>query len=454
MKTKSLLARAAAAATTVAVGLAGALVVTEPAQAAFVETDYGFSGFAFGTSARADQVGLGSGFTAFSFMGCTRLAGKKHAASLVAANAPANTPMLSIGAVDSVTSTFKEGAAVGTRSTNRVAKVVLGSAEGPSLEIRGLETATQAWADGNGKFHANANFKLGDIVANTGTPLDQLNDVTKNLFAQLAAVLQEAGGALSIPGLGRIALGKTDTRVRATRALADAQALQILLYGANGVAGGGDDIKVVVGRSLARIFDNMEAGVMRGASWAADVTLLDGILGVQRVARRPLPCQGTNGKVLENNIAGLNLLNLSAIQAFAASSRVYGVRGANSTATAWTEGRVARVSLGSGDTALEIKGIVGRANVKRGPRGRIFRSIKGTQIASITVGGEVQELPKPGESIEIPGLATIKFGVVSRPNKRAISVISVQILLVPDVQQESGVVKIDLGVAKVALNRT
>ena len=47
MKTSSLLARAAAATATLAAGIAGTLVVAQPAQAALVETDYGFSAFAF-----------------------------------------------------------------------------------------------------------------------------------------------------------------------------------------------------------------------------------------------------------------------------------------------------------------------------------------------------------------------------------------------------------------------
>jgi hypothetical protein len=453
MKTTSLLARAAAATATLAAGIAGTLVVAPTAQAALVETDYGYFTFAFGTSARADQLGLNSGKTAFSIIGCTRLAGKKKAASVAAVDTPSNVPTLNVGAVSSNSETFKEGGKNGSRSFNKVAGIKLGVPDGLNLEIRGLETSATAYGQ-DGKFKAEASFKLADIKANTGIDAvdDLLNQVNVTFADLVKAITAQPNDNLVIPGVGAVRLGRKILRERPNMAIANAIALRVVLFGANGTEGGGDDVRVTVGRSHARVYGTVTSSIMQGAGLAAEINVLDGVAKVGPLARQPLPCAGTYGKTLENSVAGLNLLNMGALDLGVASGRAYGLQNPNGSALAWTEGRIANVALGSGDTKLVIKGVVGRAQIRMTRTGKLYKSIAGTKVASITVGGEEHDISL-GDDIVIEGVASVRFGVVDRSRPRGLRVIAVQIKLLEGFAEETGLATINLGVARLRMNR-
>jgi hypothetical protein len=456
MKRKSLLVRAATATATLGTAFAGAVVVTSgPAQAALQETNYGFYTYAFGTSARAETVGLGSAPTAFSFLGCTRLAGKQDDEAVAKADVPTNTPALGIGAVTSHSETFKHANGdVGSTSTNKVASVLLGASNGPHLVIKGLETSATAWADKNGKFHTDGSFVLADILAATGTPLDDvLNNALSPLQALIKQILAAPGDHLDLPGIGRISLGRKTSSIQAGYAKSNTLGLRVLLYGPNSLPGGGDDISVIVGRSHARVYRNLPAGVMGGFGYAVDVNVLSGLVGVPQLAKTRLPCAGTNGQVKTGSVVGLNLFNLGALDLGVASGRVYGVQNKDGSADAWTEGRLADLSLGTGASQLVIKGVVAHAEMRKAKNGTITKSTTGTKFASITFGGKEYDIPKPGDKIEIPGLATIQFGIVENPSKNSLKVTSLRITLVPAAAADTGLVTINLGVATVHLRR-
>ena len=455
MKHTSLLARAAAAAATLGVALAGALVVTPgAANAALVETDYGYATWAYGTVAVAQQVGLGSSKTGFSYIGCTRLAGVKEDRAVTAANAPANNPALHIGAVESHSETYKAvGEAGGSLSTNRIAGVTLGPIDGPHIVLKGLETTAKAYADKTGKFHTKETFKLADIVAETGTPLDDLNDATGPLFAALSDVLASQDGQIVIPNVGRIALGRKVSNVGTLVAKSNAIALRVTLFGPNGVEGGAvkDDIHVIIGRSHAEIYRHVTSGIFRGFAFASEASVLDGILNVGQLAEQPMPCPGTRGHVRSEDIAGLNLGNANALQLGAVGSDVFGEQFASGKAVAWTRGRVATVNLGDG--ALVIEGIIGRANITQTKSGNIYRNINGSKILSLTANGEEMALPSPGDVITIPDLATISFFVVEKKTNRDIKVTAVRIKLLDAAAENTGLITINLGVAKVGIKK-
>ncbi|HSV37331.1 MAG TPA: choice-of-anchor P family protein [Nocardioidaceae bacterium] len=453
MKTTSLLARAAAATATLAAGIAGSMVVAPPAQAALVETDYGYFTFAFGTSAKAEMLGLNSGKTAFSIIGCTRLAGVKKTRNVAAVDAPANVPTLGVGAVTSTSETFKSNGNNGSKSTNKVAGIRLGVPDGLNLEIRGLETTAAAWADSKGKYHTQATFKLADIKANTGIPAvdDLLNQVNVGIGDLINVILAQPNDNLIIPGVGAIRLGRKISRIRSNMAISNAIALRVVLFGANALEGGGDDIKVTIGRSHARVYGEVTSSIMRGVGFPAEVNVIDGLAKVGAVGRQPLPCVGTYGKVLENPVVGLNLANLGVVDVGAAVGRAYGIQNPNGSAVGWTEGRIATVALGQGETRLVIKGVVGHAEIRMSRTGRLFKSIAGTKFASITVGGDEQDISL-GDDITIPGVAQIKFGVVDRSG-RQIRVIAVQIVLLEGVAESTGLATVNLGVARVRMNR-
>lgn len=445
--------RGLAAALAGGTAVAGALVVTTgPAQAGPSKVvDYGFEGSAFGTYAATGPVGLTSSRTAHSFIGCTRRVGVNVERSITAAQAPSGNPFLTIGAVESFSRSYRlANGTVGTRSQNTVASVKLGPANGPNIELKGLKTTTNAFATKAGVFGTNQTFKSVDIVANTGVP--EVDAVLGQLGAGIGDLLEliasQANDVLVIPGLGEISLGETWQKKFFSYAESNAVALKVQLYGANAQAGGGDDIVVRVGRARSRITRNLTSGVFRGFAYGLKAGLLDNVLGIGPLGEKRLACHGTNGVVKVNAVAGLDLGNAGAVEVGAIEGQAFGKQYDNGSAKAWTLGKVADIKLGAGESSLQIKGIVGRANVTKYASGNISKGIGGSRIASIIVNGEEQPLPLPGDTIEIPGLARIEFMVRSAPTLRDIKVIAVRITLLVD---SPGVTVIELGVAKAGI---
>lgn len=441
--------RAFVASIATATSLAGAVVMTtSPAEAALSKyTNYGFEGAAFGTYAATGQVGVTSGRTAHSFMGCTRRVGVTINRSVATV---ATNPYLNIGGVATFTKTYRlANGTVGERSQAAVAAVTLGDPNGVNIQIKGLKTTTNAFATKDKKFHTSVSFTSADIAANTGTPLDDvLNMAGATIGDLLKAVTDAAGGVLTIPGLGEIKLGGTSTKKFYSYAEANAVALNVQLYGPDSAKGGGDDIIVRVGRSRSRINRNTTSGVFRGFAQPATATLVENLLQVGPLGEQRLGCQGTNGQVRSNAVAGIDLGNAGLIKVGGVEGSVYGLQKSDGSAKAWARAKVAGIKLGNADSSLEIKGIIGQANVTKYPSGKVSRGIGGSTILSLIVNGEAHPIPVPGDTIEIPGLARIEFMVVSKPTLRDIKVTAIRITLLDDTP---GVVVVNLGVAKAGI---
>lgn len=439
---RSTIATAATAAlTTTLVAVSG----VPAAHAGGNPTDYAFTAFAYGTKVKAAAGELRSGRTAPSWIGCTRQAGKTKANKVVAADAPDNNPLIQLGAITSNSSTFKKpGIPGGTRSTSTIASIRLGAQDqqvpSPHLTITGLTTTATAWATSNGKLHASTNSKVVDInlvVPPTGSPVDDpLADLIDLVNGQVAPTLEEVlallrqnGGAIEIPGLGKIELGYAKTAVGARQAVAVALSLRVTLYGVDGVEGGADDSTLKIGRSFARILGGVEHAVMGGMGWAADADLV-GAAHIGDIVPKSLPCQGTKGKTRTTALAsaavpGVSLAGLRA--------RSNGRIADNGRVNAWTEGSVAHVSLGSGDLALTIDGVVGRVNLATDKRGRLIRrDTKGTTPGVLTFQGKSYTLPlgeAPSLPAELAALVKIQVGVKERPDKRSLKVTALRITL-------------------------
>jgi hypothetical protein len=438
--------------------LAGtAVITTAPAQAAQTITNYGFSGWAYGTHVGANTVGIRSGETAYSYLGCTRLTGVIRERSVAAVNAPNDPEMITVGAVDSVSRTYRmTGGRVGTRSTNRVAKVVIGPADGFNITIKGLATRADAYATKDGKLHARSTFDSLDISASLPDgPLDPLEELLNQAGATvndlLLQLLNASGNNIEIPGLGRIALGRTLNNVYSRFATSNATALRITLYGPNMVedVGPGDDTDVVIGRSYARIARDVKEGVMWGSGNSINAKLLGGLGTLGPIVERPLPCNGTHGVIKRSDLTFANPFNTNLLATGVGTVRVWGDTLANGNIRAWTEGSLANVTLGTGDTALTITGIRGRANILLTKSGNVYKSISGSRVLSIKVGEDTYPVPPPGEALEIPGVANIEFFVTERL-PRQIKVTALRVTLLPDTPGETVV---NLGNAKVAVRR-
>ena len=100
---------------------------------------------------------------------------------------------------------------------------------------------------------------------------------------------------------------------------------------------------------------------------------------------------------------------------------------------AWTEGSVAHVALGSGDTSLTIDGVVGRVNLVTDRRGRLVRrDTEGTIPGVLTFQGQTYTLPL-GEAPELPAelaaLISIQTGVTDQSDNRGLKVTALRITL-------------------------
>lgn len=478
----SSLRRAVAATTAGATALVGTIaltaVVSAPAHAGRTVTDptiedYGFAARAFGSNARVDALGLSSGRSAPSYLGCTRRTGIREDNHLAAvADEGQVSEAIRIGAIDNVTGTFKNGSRVGSSASATVADLrlgMLGQAEdgtpNPHILIRGLRSTARAWVDKKtGKFGGAATFKSVEIVPQTGTPLDdilgetgQINDLIKTIVDPVLnnEVDGKADNVLTLPGLGEITLGNQVVNKRSRVVKSNAVALRVTLFGPDMTENTEDDVEVRVGRARAFVYRDVPAGIMRGSSHPVEAKLLGGLLSIGKVAHMSLPCNGTDGKVKWEAVADANFGNADQLEIGAARAEVFGFQSEKGSARAWTEAKVGRIRLG-GAEGLEIRGpIVGRATVKTDRRGRIVkRSIDGSSMGEVFVDGVSQGRFGPGdvEDFEIPG-GVVKVEFFRRDqSKRGLKVTALRLTLL-DVDENVKSV-IDLGVARAYITRT
>ncbi|HSJ22029.1 MAG TPA: choice-of-anchor P family protein [Nocardioidaceae bacterium] len=449
----TLLRRAAATVTAAAVALTGAAVLTAtPAQAALkkIETPFVYQGSAFGTRVtvgNAGEGGLSSGRTAWSILGCTSLAPVRNDLGSFGGKVNANS-MVQVGAIDSFTSSYRrpKQKLFGSRSVNKVANIVLGPQDGPRLTIRALTTRANAF-NKNGRFGANGDFDLAGVKAiniapdgsETPGPLGDLLDAIDEADNQLVeAIIAGAGtNGIDIPGLGTVyPAGKVRTHSGPRAARSNAFGIRVELE--NGST-------VTIGRARARIDSAPVAGVFGGHAYGLEAVVADGLLGLGRTPFQHLPCIGTGGEWRTNSLAEVpqnDNLNVGALKA-----ETFGKGFRDGRAVARTRASVSNVRLGGG--ALEIRGVVGQANVVQNAKGRVIRrNVNGTRIAAIIANGETHEVPAPGESLEIPGVAVIKARVRENLGKRGLRVHAVRV----EMLDGTGLV-LNIGTARAILKR-
>lgn len=419
-------------------------------------TNYAFKGWSFGTYAATGQVGVTSGPTAYSWMGCTRTAGLERNRSVAEVKAP---PGMYIGAVRTSTKTYHNAQTghTGIRTTNHVAKVVLGDPSGPHLAIDGLESQGYAYASRDGKLHARNVFNSVDIKAHTGN--EELDGVLNKVGFGLDDLIKMITHSLpdqqlEIPGVAMIRVGKTVTKVASSYAWANVHALRIRLYGPN-PTNPADDVQVVIGRSHALIYKDVPRAVMGGNAYGIKATALEEMVTVGPIVERSVQCRGTGGVIKSAHTASANLGMADVVVVDGVGARAYGTQDTNGSRPgggirAWTEGRIAQVRIGTGDSSIVVNGIIGRATATQSATGTMRLSSAGTKILSLVIGGEVVELPDLGDEITIPGLARIQAGVVTK-RRNFIEVVALRITLLEDTAAKTVV---NLGKASAWIRRT
>lgn len=382
-------------------------------------TKYAFSATGFGTYVTSTNAALSSGRTAYSLIGCTKLAGI-HNANTVSSSNP--NDQVHVGSVNTSqrSTVTKAGSSVVT-SVTKVSRIDLGDST-LGFRITNLAGTSRAYANKKGKFNAASTFSFGSLQPLGGTslppPLDQPADV---ILQQL-----KANGPVTIPGLGIVQLGHVGKSVGKYGAQSGSIGLQVLMFGQDQARGGGDDSNVLIGRTYARITKLAPHGVFSGGTWGMDGTQLDGTVALGRNPFTPMQCEGTRGKVKTSSASDLNLANLNQLLVGSVKNRVFGVQNTpTGGATGWTESSANGFNLGGGQ--LRMNGVLARAKVVR-TKTNHYRIVAIQQIGSITANGTAQPVPQPGQTLTIPGVAKI---AVPRPVKtaRGVTVIGARVTL-------------------------
>jgi hypothetical protein len=382
-----------------AAGLVAGTTATATAAAEPTPTPYALSAFGIGTAVKGGSVPATSGKTAYRIIGCTNRAGVDRE------NHEAEATVPGLGVVSGVKTrvwTTKTDGVVASNSLHQVASIMIGEGSGQgTVEIRGVKSYSRAYHDDKG-FHAAYETEIGQIVY---TPVEGGPEVL---------LPPTPGQTLEVPGLANIKLGSHSRHHGADGAKAYATTLKIEVIPS--------DTMARVAHTSAKIGGGVKSALFRGNSNATRMDALDGNLTSGPTPHLPMPCQGTDGEVKSNNLATVDL-----------GGQVV-VSGANTSEMAdqtqrkawgWEKSSVAELNLGGGQ--LVISGVVGKVNVSR-EDGTVTRDIKGTTVGSITANGEPQEIPDPGQSLTIPGVAVIETAVV-KELKSGLAVTAVKVTL-------------------------
>ncbi|MEV7430895.1 choice-of-anchor P family protein [Nocardioides sp. NPDC092400] len=346
------------------------------APAAKVRTEFAMKAAGYGTRVQGGSIPATSGTTAYQVIGCTNKAG------IARRNDVAGVTLPGLGQVDGVrtrvnTFTNKSRSRTTVVSQHDVARISLGGA----LTLRGVTSKATVWHDGSG-FHKSVETTIGSIRAGGDTfPIPTPNT------------------PIRIPGLATISLGDHHGYANASGAYAAGNAIKVVLEPT--------DTVVRIAHSAARINRGVKVGRFRGQAHGTQVDALDQNIKSGPLPLSYMPCQGTEGKVKEKSVAGLDLADQIVVGAV--RNRQMG-RQTNELATGFEESTIAGIKLGP----LTINAIKARANVTRFRDGRVKRNASGTTIGEIVLNGEAQAIPDPGQALEIPGLVRLEANVVDK----------------------------------------
>jgi hypothetical protein len=394
MKHRTTLAVAAAP---LCVGMALAAGPSYAGATATKDTTFAFQSSGFGTRVIGGQVPVGSGTTGYRAIGCTNQAGKDRTNNVAEATVPGFGTLT--GVRTRVWTTSRHGR-VASHSTHSIAKIVLAQSGLGTLSLDAVRSTSIAYHNAKG-FHARTSTQLGSLT------------FTPPVGDPQSFPAPTPDQPVAIPGLATIYAGQQVNRHSGNGAMANAFALRV------DVIPTGTSVRVA--HSHAELSRGLTGGIFSGRSAATHVVTAVG--DIAKSGPNPLtvmPCEGTYGKTHEKSLASVDLGGQLIVKG--ANSRERGSQGVN-RARGMSRAEVAQVSLGG---QLVIDGIVGKVTVKRFGR-HVHKTAAGTLLGSVTVAGQAQTFPKTGV-LEVPGIAKLERGVVSRSHTR-IKVIGLRITL-------------------------
>jgi hypothetical protein len=179
-----------------------------------------------------------------------------------------------------------------------------------------------------------------------------------------------------------------------------------------------------VGHAFSAIRGGAVAGLMSGSAFGSRMLGLGGSVGSERTAVEYLPCVGTNGRWLRNSVSAADLGE--AVRLADVVNKLMGDQGPRSAHNRGTSD-IAKARFGDGD--LVLTAIHGEGYVRRNRDGTYVRNARGTALGGIVVDGRRHEVPDPGESLLVPGVARVTPREVTRTNNGIrVSAVKVELL--------------------------
>lgn len=354
-----------------AVTMGGTATAAEaPASAPQAQAPFTFGASAWGSTVKVADPVLTSGKSAFVGLGCTQKDNISRSNDMAGVQVPG---LADIGAVTSMVSTDRSPGPTYTSAGNSTvasASLLEGQVEVGAIDI----TATAA--NGAGGYSADVESSVASLT---------IDDVAIEITGEEQLI--------EVPGL-RIVLNKEKTRALNRQAKAKGTAVTVRVLETGAVIKLGEARASIDGRNVNAFF----GGGAYGTTVEAVDTLTSG-----KSANQPMPCRGTEGMDLTNEVLSVDLGGLGTADNVV--STVNASQGPLPEAHAMNE--ISEANL-VGDL-LRLEGITAAVNVFADADGNVTYNTDGTTLGSITLAGIDVEVPPPGGTVELPGVGTLTF---------------------------------------------
>lgn len=442
-------------ASTVAVALAATMASTPsalaeqaPSAASSAQlSNFGYKGVAEGLKLYVNNVQAKALKDGVAPLRCTRKIGREADARSVLST-PEDFPLFDLSAATSRTVTYSKGARKGVRATSTMGDIVVGDLDlgTPVVTIKGLTTVADAFHDAQGYGHEESisqlDLSIEGLPEEISQPLQDLLDaIETGLVQPVLDVLESVGAPIEIPDLGTIALsGRSKGTTSGHHAESDAAALELV------VTATGETQKLLLGHSRARIGGPAYGGVFRSTSMPLEVDALDGLARFGGIRPRPIPCEGTRGKVRTRSLGSASVLLPEQLLAGVdgIEYKYMGQQRPDGTAEGFNSQKVGSFSiqsLGLEITGIESKVVTRKVKSDKTQSGYRVISKPTFSVAKIVYNGTEYAVPRPGKLLVIDGLGVIQTRVVEA-TKWGKRVTALQLVL-----SDYGDIKIDLGIS-------
>jgi hypothetical protein len=369
------------------------LSVTALAAPALAATQSGFSGSAYGSTAKFGST-LHSGKSAAVPLCTTKVGAHRSDRS-------AATRLAGLGTVGAVTTRVasqhpRKGTVKSVSTTHTTATSLAGGA----IHASALDTSASVSHSAKGYSHPTTTKLVDLTIAGKSMPMHPSTNQT-----------------MSIPTVGSVELNHPTYRTSFGAHSASVTALILTVHANNSrnlPAG-----KVVIGHAAASLHQPVHH-FASGNAYGSTITV-GGVVKSGRTAPEYLPCAGSNGKTLTDTTSGAT--ESGSLTTGDVTSKVHSTDSATRTA-ATTSSRIANGKLLNG--VISAKGITTRAHVAR-DHGKLSRSASGTTIGHLIVQGRTFSASEPTKRT-LPGIGTLYLHRVMK-SKSGIQVYALELIL-------------------------